>query len=170
MLTYRMTDQLEMIGYSDTDYAGCLNSRKSIIDYIFLLTGGEVSQRSTKQHTVTCSTMEAEYISYFEASSYALWLKKFISGFEFMDSISKPLKIYYDNSVADSFSNDSKMSNANKHIDIKYLVMNERISSHQVSIDFIDTACMIADLLTKSLIPKIFKEHVKVMDIYHWDI
>ena len=47
-----------------------------------------------------------------------------------MDSIFRLLRIYYDNSVIVSFSNSSEMTNANKHIDVKYLAMNERISSH----------------------------------------
>ena len=84
-----------------------------------------------------------------------------------MDYISKLLRIYCDNSIVVFFSNSSKMTNADKHIDVKYLAMNERISSHQVSIDFSGTACMIADLLTKDLMPKAFKEHIKIMDIYH---
>ena len=84
-----------------------------------------------------------------------------------MDSIFKLLRIYYNNSTVVSFSNSGKITNASKYIDVKYLIVNERISSHQVSIDFISTACMIADPLTKDLIPKVFKEHVKVMDICH---
>ncbi|XP_042484605.1 secreted RxLR effector protein 161-like [Macadamia integrifolia] len=40
MLTYRASDRLEVIGYSDFDYAGCLDSRKSTLGYIFLLAGG----------------------------------------------------------------------------------------------------------------------------------
>ena len=87
-----------------------------------------------------------------------------------MDSIFKPLRIYCDNSTVVFFSNNNKMINANKHIDVKFLVVNEKISSYRVSIYFIDTACMIADPLTKSLVFEVFKEHVKVMDIYHRDI
>ena len=84
-----------------------------------------------------------------------------------MNSISKLLKIYCDNSIIVSFSNSSKMMNANKYIDVKYLTVNKRISIYQVSINFIGTACMIADSLTKDLVSKVFKKHVKVMDIYH---
>ena len=42
MLTYMMIDQLEVIGYSNADYAGCLDSRKSTTCYIFLLAGGAI--------------------------------------------------------------------------------------------------------------------------------
>ncbi|KAK0589794.1 hypothetical protein LWI29_018597 [Acer saccharum] len=48
MLTYRRSDQLEIIGYSDSDYAGCQDSRRSTSGYIYLLAGGAISWRSAK--------------------------------------------------------------------------------------------------------------------------
>ncbi|XP_073041999.1 secreted RxLR effector protein 161-like [Primulina eburnea] len=49
MLMFRRTENLEVIGYSDSDYAGCIDSRKSTSGYIFMLAGGAVSWRSAKQ-------------------------------------------------------------------------------------------------------------------------
>ena len=43
MLIYRRTDNLEMIGYFDSDYAGYIDSQKSTLGYVFMLTGGIVS-------------------------------------------------------------------------------------------------------------------------------
>ena len=43
MLTYRRSDDLEVIGYSDSDYAGCLDSQRSTSGYIFMLVGGAFS-------------------------------------------------------------------------------------------------------------------------------
>ena len=43
MLTYRRSDKLEIIGFSDSDFAGCQDSRKSTSGYIFLLAGGAIS-------------------------------------------------------------------------------------------------------------------------------
>ena len=43
MLMYRQTDNLEVIGYSDSDYAGCIDSRKSTSGYVFMLADGVVS-------------------------------------------------------------------------------------------------------------------------------
>jgi hypothetical protein len=58
-LTYRYTDHLEVVGYSDSDFAGCVDSRKFTLGYIFLLAGGAISWRSSKQTIVATSTMEA---------------------------------------------------------------------------------------------------------------
>jgi len=43
MLMYERTDNLEVIGYADSDFAGCIDSRKSTSGYIFLIIGGAVS-------------------------------------------------------------------------------------------------------------------------------
>ena len=61
MLMYRKSDQLEAIGYTDSDYAGCVDTRKSTFGYIFLLAGGVVSWKSGKQSVIATSTMEAEF-------------------------------------------------------------------------------------------------------------
>ena len=92
MLTYKHVDCLEVVGYSD--------SRKSTLGYVYLLTGGAVSWKSAKKTIIASSTMEAEFIACFEATSQAIWLSNFITGFRIVDSISRPLKVYCDNSAA----------------------------------------------------------------------
>ena len=59
MLTYRKSDHLEVIGYADSDYAGCVDTRKSTFGYLFLLAGGAISWKSAKQSVIAASTMEA---------------------------------------------------------------------------------------------------------------
>jgi hypothetical protein len=58
-LTFRHTDHLEVVGYLDSDFAGCVDSRKFTSGYIFLLAGRAISWRSNKQTIVATSTMEA---------------------------------------------------------------------------------------------------------------
>ena len=48
MLTYRHFDQLEVIGYTDSDFRGCEDSRKSTSGYVFVLAGGAISWKSAK--------------------------------------------------------------------------------------------------------------------------
>ena len=43
MLMYRQTDNLDVIGYSDFDFAGCVDSRKSTSGYIFMMADGAIS-------------------------------------------------------------------------------------------------------------------------------
>ena len=165
MLIYRRTEDLEVVGYSDSDFAGCVDSRKSTSGYIFMFAGGVVSWRSAKQTLVATSTTEAEFVSCFEATSHGVWLKSFISGLRVVDSISKPLRMYCDNSAAVFLAKNNKSGSRSKHIDIKYLAIRERVKENKVTIEHIGTELMIADPLTKGMPPSVFKDHVSRMGL-----
>ena len=70
MLMYKHIDNLEVIGYSDVDFTGCMDSIKSTSGYVFMLANGAVSWRSMKQTLTVTSTMEAEFVSCFEAKEF----------------------------------------------------------------------------------------------------
>ncbi|XP_068657850.1 secreted RxLR effector protein 161-like [Aristolochia californica] len=74
MLMYRRKDNLEVIGYSDFDFAGCIDSPKSTSGYIFLTTSGAISWKSAKQTLTATSSLEAELVSRFEDTSHGVWL------------------------------------------------------------------------------------------------
>jgi hypothetical protein len=63
-------------GFTDSDWAGDKDSRKSTSGYVFLLHGGAVSWKSTKQNVVATSSTEAEYIACSEAAKEALWIRR----------------------------------------------------------------------------------------------
>ncbi|XP_059598730.1 secreted RxLR effector protein 161-like [Vitis vinifera] len=69
-LMYRRTSNLKVVGYSDSDIANCVDSRKSTSGYIFILAGGAISWKSVKQTMTATSIMEVEFISCFEATSH----------------------------------------------------------------------------------------------------
>ncbi|RVW84092.1 Retrovirus-related Pol polyprotein from transposon TNT 1-94 [Vitis vinifera] len=159
-LMYRRTNNLEVVGYSDSNFVGCVDSRKSTSGCIFILAGEAISWRSVKQTLTATSTIEAEFISCFEATSHGVWLKSFIFGLRVMDSISRPLSIYCDNSVAVFMTKNNKSGSRIKHINIKYLVVRERVKEKKVVIEHISTELMITDPLTKGMPPLKFKDHV----------
>ena len=134
MLTYRRSDHLEVIGYSDSDFAGCVDTRKSTFSYLFLLAGGAISWKSAKQSVIAASTMEAEFVACFEATVHGLWLRNFISRLWIVNSIAKPLKIYCDNSTTVFFSKNNKYSKGAKHMEIRYLAIKKEIQKHIVLI------------------------------------
>ncbi|KAL6329637.1 hypothetical protein AAG906_026357 [Vitis piasezkii] len=121
----------EIMGYSDSNFAGCLDSRISTSGCIFMLAGGAVSWKSVKQTFIASSTMEVEFIVCYEASNHGIWL------------------INCDNKVAKLYYKNNRSLPKSKHIDIKFLVVKERVQSLQVSIKHISTNSMIADPLTK---------------------
>ena len=62
-------------GYSDADWAGDTESRRSTSGYAFMMNGGCISWRSKKQRTVALSSTEAEYMALSEATQEAVWLR-----------------------------------------------------------------------------------------------
>ena len=165
MLMYRQTNNLDPVGYSDANFAGCVDSHKLTAGYIFIMVDGAISWRSVKQTLIATSTMEAEFVSCFEATSQGVWLKSFISGLRDMDSISSPLRIFCDNLAAVFLAKNNKSWNRSKHIDIKYLAIRVHVKEKQVVIEHISTKLMIADHLTEGMPPMKFKDHVDKMGI-----
>ena len=68
-LTYRHTNHFEVIRYLDSGFSSYVDTRQFTLGYIFLLARGVVSWRSTKQTIVDSSTMEVEFIAYYEATT-----------------------------------------------------------------------------------------------------
>ena len=123
MLTYRRSDQLKILGYFDSDYAECQDSRRSTSGYIYILVGGAISWRSAKQTLVASSTMKAKFIACFEASNHGICLRNFVTRLRILGDIERPLKIYCDNKSTVMYSNNNRSSSKSKHIDIKFLVI-----------------------------------------------
>ena len=109
--------------------------------------------------------MEAEFIFCFKATSHGVWLKSFIFGLRIMDSIARPLSIYCDNSAVVFMAKNNKSGSRNKHINIKYLAIRERVKEKKMVIEHINTELMIVDPLIKSMSPLKFKDHVVNMGL-----
>ena len=82
-----------------------------------------------------------------------------------MDSISKPLRMYCDNLAVVFMAKNNKSGSRNKHIDIKYLAIRERVKEKKVVIEHVSTELMIVDPLTKGMPPFKFKDHVLNMGL-----
>ncbi len=74
-ITYGGQEKLLVEGYSDSDWAGDLKSRKSTSGFIFMLNSGPVSWCSKRQPTVALSSTEAEYIALTLAAKEATWIR-----------------------------------------------------------------------------------------------
>ena len=73
MLTYRRFDHLEVIGYLDSNFAQCADTRKSTLGYVLLLAKGVISWKSAKKPIVATFIMEAEFVACFETTIQANW-------------------------------------------------------------------------------------------------
>ena len=79
------------------------------------------------------------------------WLKKFIPGLKVIDDINEPLRLYSDNNPAVQYAHNNRSSGADKHIDIKYYVVKDKVRDKMISLEHISTEKMLADPLTKRL-------------------
>ena len=71
----------QLVGYSDSDYSGDLDGRRSTNGYIFTLSGSPISWNSTLQSLVALSTTEVEYMVVGEATKEAIWLRGVVGSF-----------------------------------------------------------------------------------------
>ncbi|RVX07192.1 Retrovirus-related Pol polyprotein from transposon TNT 1-94 [Vitis vinifera] len=159
------TNILDVVGFCDVDFAGCIDDKKSTTGYIFMMAGGAVSWKSVKQTLTTSSTMEAEYVACYVACCHAMWMRNFISALGVVDSISRPLKLFCDNSVAIVFSKNTRSISRSKHIDVKFYLVKEKVAGSLIDIEHMSTKSMLVDPLTKGLPIVVFQEHVSQMGL-----
>jgi len=140
----------DLIGYSDADWAGDIDTRRSTSGYVFLLNGGCISWRSKKQRTVALSSTEAEYMALSEATQEAVWLKAFMR--ELGEDVGDgALTVYEDNQGAIALAKNPEFHKRTKHIDIRYHFVREKVEDGQVMLEYCPTQEMLADLMTKPI-------------------
>uniref|UniRef100_A0A3Q7EXK7 Reverse transcriptase Ty1/copia-type domain-containing protein n=1 Tax=Solanum lycopersicum TaxID=4081 RepID=A0A3Q7EXK7_SOLLC len=101
-LSYGGDTQCLVTGYSDFDYAGDVDTRRSMTGYVFTLGGSVVSWKATLQPTVTLSTTEAEYMALTEAAKEGIWLKRLKAGLEKCTSQPTPMAVSSSTNGADT--------------------------------------------------------------------
>jgi hypothetical protein len=114
---------------------------------------------------MTSSMIYAEFVAYYEATGQVMWLKKFVSGLRVIDNIERLLKLYYNNEPAIIYAHNNKKTKPAKHINNMFYVVKEKIQDQTISLEYISTKNMVADLLTKGLLPNVFTEHLANMSL-----
>ena len=82
-----------------------------------------------------------------------------------VDIVEKPLKLYCSNEPAVFCAHNNKSSGDAKHIDIKFYVVKEQVHDQIICLEHVRTNKMLADPLTKSLAPNVFREHLAGMGL-----
>ena len=152
--------------YTDSDFQGDRDTRKSTSGSVFTLRGVAVVWRSVKKSSIADSIMEAEYIAASEAAKEAVWLKNFMSNLEVVPGLSKAVTLYCDNSGAVANSKEPRSHKRAKHIERKYHLIREIVNRGDVTVTKIPTLENLADPFTKTLMEKCFFKHVEGMGLY----
>ncbi|KAJ9515400.1 hypothetical protein QJQ45_016401 [Haematococcus lacustris] len=138
----------ELVGFCDSDYASCKQSRRSTTGYVFILSGATVSVRSKLQTTVATSTTEAEYQAVADATREALFLRKLLHE---LCAVTGPVPILCDSQGAVALVKNPVESQRSKHIAVMHHMARERVWRGEVEFSYCPTADMVADALTKAL-------------------
>ena len=141
-------ESVEFTGYSDADYAGDIDTRRSTTGYVFIMNGGAISWQSKHQPTVAASTSEAEYMAAAAAVKEGLWLRKLLAD---LDIPTGTISIMADNQSAIKLLRNPISSIRSKHIDVVHHFAQERVMRKEVAFHYVKTQDMVADVLTKAV-------------------
>ena len=147
-ILYSASSNKGLIRYSDADYGGDLQDRKSTSGMVFTLFGGSISWASTKQKTVATATVVAEYVALMPAIKEALWLKQLFK--EILIPIGL-IEVKTDAQGAMDLATNARFSQKTKHIDIRYYFIRDHINTKEINLKHVPTREMTADILTKPL-------------------
>jgi transposase InsO family protein len=153
-IAYKKGVTASLIGYSDSDFANCSTSRKSISGFVFVVDKGPISWKSSKQELVATSTLEAEYIALFSASQEALFLQRLLAYITSTPVVS--ICIWVDNQGAIAIAKNPEFHKRTKHIGVKYHAIRERFIQNLIEVKYVKTDENLADVFTKPLAPPAF--------------
>ena len=139
---------ISLAGFSDADWAGNVDDRKSTSGGCFYLGNNMVSWYSKKQNSISLSTAEAEYIAAGSCCTQLIWMKQMLEDYGiFQDT----LHVYCDNTSAINISKNPVQHSRTKHIDIRHHFIRELVENKTVVIEHVTTEKQLADIFTKAL-------------------
>ena len=145
--------KLRIMCFSDSDWAGCPDTRRSTIGYTIVVCGGPISWKSSLHKTLAHSSCEAEYIALSEIGREIIWLCNFFD--EIGVKYHRP-QIFCDSASAIKWSEDPIQHQRTKHVEIDYYYIRDIIAKEKVDLFKIDTESNLADIFTKNVDTKTF--------------
>jgi hypothetical protein len=124
-LDYQRGDGVRLVGYTDSDWAGCVSDRKTTSGCCFRLGSKMVSWFSRKQNLLALSSTEAKYMVANQASCESLWLCKLVV--RLFGVQLRPTLIYCDNQSCIKLSENIVFHDRSKHIEIRYHFIHDYV-------------------------------------------
>ncbi|GJW52412.1 ribonuclease H-like domain-containing protein [Tanacetum coccineum] len=146
-LWYPKESPFDLVAYSDSDYGGASQDRKSTTGGCQFLGRRLISWQCKKQTIVATSTTEAEYVAAASGCGQVLWIQNQLLdyGYNFMNT-----KIYIDNNSAICIVKNPVFHSRTKHIEIRHHFIRDCFEKKLIYVDHIHTDDNVADLLTKA--------------------
>jgi len=139
---------LVLHGYMDADFAGDLDTRRSITSYFYTLGSTAVSWALRLQNIVKLSTTEAEYVLIIEVSKEIIWLKDFLKE---LDLKQEDYVLYSDNQSVINLAKNPVYNAKTKHIDVRYYFIHQLLEDGELLLEKILRSKNPANILTKSV-------------------
>ena len=148
-LKIRKSSSLCVSGFSDADWAGSLDDRRSTSGFCIFLGSNLISWSSRKQATVSRSSTEAEYKAMANATAEIIWIQILLK--ELRVSSPSAATLWCDNLGATYLSANPVFHARTKHIEVDYHFVRERVAQKLLNIQFVSTHDQVADGFTKAL-------------------
>ena len=150
-LVYKRDKDSNLVSYSDADWAGNIDNRRSTPGYCFKFSdkSGVISWSSRLQRCVSASTAEEEHNAVVETVKEGIHLQGILSDLGII--CNRPLEVFVDNQACIALSKHSRNHGKTKQFAIKLHFLQELIEQEKVTLTFLATANMPADALTKNL-------------------
>jgi len=142
-------EALSVGGYSDADWAGCLDTRRSTTGYVFMLGGAAVSWCTVLQPTVALSSTEAEYLAATSATQEVMWMRDFLAELGVPQTAASV--VWIDNQSALKLMQNPLHRRQVKHVNLRFYFLREQVAKQVVSFAFVRSEEQVADSLTKAV-------------------
>ncbi|KAE8697001.1 hypothetical protein F3Y22_tig00110637pilonHSYRG00668 [Hibiscus syriacus] len=148
-LFYSVSNDYKLVGYSDSDWGGDIDNRRSTTGFVFFMGDVAFTWMSKKQLIVTLSTCEAEYVAATSCVCHAIWLRNLLKEIGLIQE--EPTKVCVDNKSAIALSKNPVFHDRSKHIDIRYHYIRECVARNDVEVEYVKSQDQVADSFTKPL-------------------
>uniref|UniRef100_A0ACD5XIQ9 Uncharacterized protein n=1 Tax=Avena sativa TaxID=4498 RepID=A0ACD5XIQ9_AVESA len=145
-----------LVAYSDADWAGCPDTRRSTSGFCVFLGDNLVSWSSKRQHTVSRSSAEAEYRAVAHVVAESCWIRHLLQ--ELHRPIDRSTVVYCDNVSAVYLSVNPVQHRRTKHIEIDIHFVRDKVHLGEIRVLHIPTTSQFADVFTKGLTTLAFLE------------
>ncbi|KAL0416654.1 UNVERIFIED_CONTAM: Retrovirus-related Pol polyprotein from transposon TNT 1-94 [Sesamum latifolium] len=136
----------ELLAFTDSDYAGDVDDRKSTSGYVFLMSSGAVSWCSKKQPIVTLSTAEAEFVAATVCACQGILMKRILKELGYFKEVY--IAVMCDNSSTIKLSKNPIMHGRSKHIDVRYHFLRNLTKGGALELVYYGSQDQVADIMT----------------------